>query len=549
MLSLLAAVAVSLAAPRQVFLNADIHTMDPARPRAEAVAVEHGRILAVGSRFEVLAAAGDAAETIDLAGRAVLPGLIDAHGHMANLGRLGLGLLDLRAAPTYEHLVAEVARRAAARPAGEWIVGGFWDHENWPGRQLPTHDALSQAVPDHPVYLRRVDGHAALVNRRAMQLAGITRETPGPAGGEIVRDERGNPTGILVDNAMRLVARHVPPGLTGEPESLLLKAQEICLALGLTGVHDAGVSPEDVKVYRRLEAAGKLRLRVYVMIGGWEAMRFFEEEGPIIGERLTVNAAKYYIDGAMGSRGAWLLAPYADRPVDAVGEPYTGLAVNTVSFIEMATQHAVAAGYQLCIHAIGDRANREVLNAYEKFLGDRSRALRFRIEHAQLLHPDDLPRFARLGVIASMQPAHAISDMRWVEARVGPDRARGAYAWASLLRTGAVVAAGSDFPVEPPSPFLGIYAAVTRQDVRGQPREGWFPGERMTREEAIRAFTLGAAFASFEENTKGSLTPGKFADFIVLDRDVMTCPAPDILGARVLRTVIAGETVYSAQRE
>lgn len=547
MLSILAAVA--LAAPPQVFLNGNIHTMDAARPRAEAIAVEGARIIAVGSRHEALAAAGVGAETIDLAGRTVLPGLIDAHGHMANLGRLGLGLLDLRAAPSYEHLVAEVARRAAARPAGEWILGGFWDHENWPGRQLPTHEALSLAVPDHPVYLRRVDGHAALANRRAMQLAGITRDTPSPAGGEIVRDERGNPTGILVDNAMRLVARHVPPGLTGEPESLLLKAQEICLAYGLTGVHDMGIAPDDVEVYRRLDNAGKLKLRIYAAIGGIEALGFFEDVGPIIGERLTVRAAKFYIDGAMGSRGAWLLAPYADRPEGAEGKPYTGLAVNDMDLLRMIAEHAVAAEYQLCIHAIGDRANRELLNIYEEFLGEEPWLLRFRIEHAQLLHPDDLGRFARLGIIASMQPAHAVSDMRWVEARVGPERARGAYAWASLLRTGAVIAAGSDFPVEPPSPFLGIYAAVTRQDVRGQPRGGWFPGERMTREEALRAFTLGAAFASFEERDKGSLAPGKLADFIVIDRDIMTCPAPEILGARVLRTVIAGETVYTAPKE
>ncbi|GIK20495.1 MAG: amidohydrolase [Leptolyngbya sp. PLA2] len=548
---LLAAVAVSCVAsladaqPRTVYLNANVHTMDPARPRAEAFVVESGRFVAVGSNADAIAAAGPEAERIDLREMTVLPGLIDAHGHMAGLGALGLGMLDLRLSRSYDEVVAIVAARARTTPPGEWIVGRGWDHESWPDKRLPTHDALSAAVPDHPVWLSRVDGHAGLANDAAMRLARIADDTADPPGGEIVRDAHGRATGILIDNAMPIVRAAITGAGVGTTEELLLKAQELCLAVGLTGVHDAGVGPDEIETYKCLDADGRLKMRIHAMVAAAYAPRYFEEQGIHEGPRLSVRAAKYYIDGAMGSRGAWLLDPYADRPVGPGGDAWHGLAVTQPEAIETAARHAIIHGYQLCTHAIGDRANRAVLDAYERALASSpSPDHRFRIEHAQLLHADDIPRFAALGVIPSMQPTHCTSDMRWVYARVGPERGRGAYAWASLLRTGARIAGGSDFPVESHNPFLGLHAAVTRQTAEGDPPGGWHTEQRMTGEEALRAFTLDAAYAAFWEEITGSIAPGKEADFIVIDRDALTCEPGEIPGTRVLRTVVAGETVF-----
>jgi predicted amidohydrolase YtcJ len=546
------------ASQETVYTNARIYTGDSTRPRAEALAIRDGRIVAVGSTEDVRRSLGEAADVVDLAGRVVLPGLIDAHGHIASLGAFGLGVIDLSAAASFEDVIRSAAAAAGKREAGEWVLGGRWDHESWPGRALPTHGPLSEATPEHPVWLRRVDGHAGIANRRALELAGITKETPDPEGGEIHHDSQGNPTGVLIDNAMVLIEAKIPAGARGTGRDLVLRAQELCLAAGLTGVHDAGISPADIAVYRELEREGLLKLRVNAMVSAFHAMRWFEQNPPLIPgaskaveARLTVRSTKVYMDGAMGSRGAWLQEPYSDRRVGPDGEPYTGLAVNRPEYIEALAMHALRRGYQVCTHAIGDRANREVLNAYERAIRSWSAdhagewtEHRFRIEHAQLLSPDDIPRFAALGVIASMQPTHATSDMRWVEDRVGMQRAKGAYAWASLLRSGAIIAAGSDFPVESHNPFLGFFAAVTRQTVDGRPEGGWMPQERMTREDALRAMTLDAAFASFEEQQRGSLEAGKVADFIVIDRDIMTCEPADIPGTRVLLTVIGGEVVH-----
>ncbi len=579
--SFVAAAILSLAAaaapgqpPATIYVNGNVYTMDAARGggvgRAGAIAVFGDRILAVGSDAEVRAMADKNTTVVDLKGATVLPGLIDCHGHVAGLGSFGLGLMDLSRAQSFVDVVASVSRRVREVAPGDWITGGRWDHESWPSRVLPTHGELSGATPENPVWLRRVDGHAGLANAKAMEAAGVTKDTPSPAGGEIIRDAAGNPTGVFVDAAMSLITRVVPATAAGgTTEELILKAQEMCLAAGLTGVHDAGISPAQIEVYERLANSERLKLRVYAMVAGHAAMKWFEENEPIIGERFTCRAAKLVIDGAMGSRGAWMLEPYADRPTTNDGKPYTGLAVSQPDFIDDVATHALLKGYQVCTHAIGDRGNREVLDAYARAIADfplsaviaRSdkvaKALqhgeagrhergdpRFRIEHAQLLTPADIPRFAALGVIPSMQPTHCTSDMRWVDARVGPDRAKGAYAWASLLKTGVRIAGGSDFPVESHNPFLGLYAAVTRQNEQGEPAGGWMPHERMTREEALRSFTIDAAHAAFEEGLKGSLAPGKYADFIVIDRDLMTCDAKDILGTRVLRTVIAGETVY-----
>jgi predicted amidohydrolase YtcJ len=537
-----------------LYTNATIYTVQPQRPRAEAMAVRNGRIIATGTAADVRRAAADDAAVVDLGGRTVLPGLIDAHGHMAGLGALGMGVIDLSAAQSFAQVVQRAGAAAREKEEDQWILGGRWDHESWPQRQLPRHEQLSEATPKNPVWLRRVDGHAGIANRRAMELAGITRESRNPPGGEILREDDGEPTGVLVDTAMQLIEAQIPPGTRGTGRELILRAQELCLAAGLTSVHDAGVSPADVAVYRQLADEGVLKLRIYAMVAGPHALRWFDRNEPIInygpgpGGRLTVRSAKLYIDGAMGSRGAWLLEPYADRPAGPDGEPYTGLAVSDPDFIETVARHGAARGYQVNTHAIGDRGNREVLDAYERAFGELrpGRDHRYRIEHAQLLALQDIGRFAALGVIASMQPTHCTSDMRWVEDRVGLRRARGAYAWASLLRSGAIIAAGSDFPVESHNPFLGFHAAITRQTVDGRPEGGWMPQERMTREDILRAMTLDAAFAAFEEHDKGSLEPGKLADFIVLDRDVMVCDEREIPETRVLMTVVGGEVVFEA---
>lgn len=544
-----AAAAASALAGDTVFENAAIYTMHAEAPRAQAIAVRDGRILAVGTIDAVRQAAEPGSTRVDLGGMTVTPGLIDAHGHIMGLGAFGLGRLDLSGVRSFEALVAAVRERVREAKPGAWLLGGRWDHESWDEKVLPRHGRLSDATPDHPVWLRRVDGHAGLANARALALAGITKETKDPPGGEIVRDAEGNPTGVLVDNAMDLMDPVLPRD-EASAEDLILKAQEMCLSAGLTGVHDMGASPAEVEVYKSLAASGKLKMRVYVLLSSFYAVRWFEENQPIVGERLTVRGVKLYADGAMGSRGAWLLEPYADRPADDQGKPYTGLAVSEPSFIEDIARHAIEKGYQVCTHAIGDRANREVLDAYERAFksgAEPAASYRFRVEHAQLLHPADIPRFAAMGVIPSMQPTHCTSDMRWVADRVGDERARGAYAWASLLATGARVAGGSDFPVESHNPMLGLAAAVTRQNEQGEPAGGWQPQERMTREQALRAFTQDAAYGSFEEEDKGALKPGMLADFIVLDRDILTCPPGEIARAKVLRTVVGGETVYQAR--
>ncbi len=532
-----------------IFVNGNIYTLDGKRPRAEAIACRDGRLSGVGSIAEISALRGPQTRVVDLNGQTAVPGLIDAHGHVLGLGSFALGRLDLSSARSLDDVIAMVGDKARRTPAGGWILGGRWDHESWPGHVLPTHAALSAATPDHPVWITRVDGHAGLANAAALTKAGIARDTPEPSGGEILRDEHGEPTGVLIDNAMDLLTRHLDPQRADTAE-LIRKAQAVCLSVGLTGVHDAGVSPAEVQVYAALERSGELKLRVYAMVHGEQAKAYFEENGLRVGERLTVRACKLYTDGAMGSRGAWLLAPYSDRPVDEDGRPYSGLAVMQPEFIRSVAQDAVQRGYQVCTHAIGDRANRETLDAYEHAYRTGGIALpadrRFRIEHAQLLALDDIPRFARLGVIASMQPTHCTSDMRWVGARVGSERERGAYAWSSLLRSGAVVAGGSDFPVESPNPMLGLYAAVTRRDLESKPAGGWHPEQSLTREEALRLFTLDAACAAFEETLKGSLEKGKLADFVVLDRDVMRCEAAEIPGTKVVMTVVGGEIVYRA---
>jgi predicted amidohydrolase YtcJ len=518
-----------------VVTNARIYTVDSQRPTASAMAIKDGRILFVGD--DVAAYIGTATKKIDAHGATVVPGLIDSHGHMESLGE-ELATFDLRNVKTVAEVAAIVRKAAAGKPAGAWIRGQSWDQTNW-GGQFPTADDLTAAAPNNPVFLTRVDGHAAWVNRKALELAGITAKTPDPPGGKIIRDKTGKPTGILIDRAQGLVGEKIPPATQAEIRDHLLRAAKRCVSVGLTGVGDAGDSEMELAAYRDLIAKHELPIRVNAMIGGtgklWQE---YMKRGPEIGDRLSVRSVKLFADGAMGSRGAAFLAPYADDPGNS------GLLMMTKEQIEAVARDAAAHGFQVCTHAIGDRANRITLEAYGAVLGGKNDK-RFRIEHAQVVAPEDFQLFAKYSVIASIQSTHATSDMRWVEKRIGPERAKGAYAWRRFLSLGVHISNGSDFPVEPPNPLWGFYAAITRQDHSGNPPGGWYPDQRMTREEALRSWTIDAAYAAFEEKQKGSLTPGKLADFTMLSNDIMKVPAAEILKTRVLMTVVGGEVVYS----
>ena len=539
-------VAPSLAHGKQsadlLLVDAVIHTMDPARPQAEALAVVDGEIVALGSSSELLASwRGPDTVVIDGGGAPVLPGLIDAHGHVMGLGR-ALRILDLVGTESAEEIAELVGEAAADRPAGDWITGRGWDQNDWGVKEFPAKELLDAVAPNHPVLLSRVDGHAVWVNSRALEAAGVTAGTPDPEGGRIVRDAAGNPGGVLVDNAMGLVAEAVPVADREELEAQLQAATEKMVSLGLTGVHDMGVNEVELELYREWAAEGRLEPRIVAYLGAdretldwWTATGFagvVRETSP----HLQVAGVKFYADGALGSRGAALLAPYSDDPGN------TGLPVTDPDSLTARVAQVVRDGLQPAIHAIGDRGNRAALNAIEAAMP----VARPRIEHAQVVALEDIPRFAELGVIASVQPTHATSDMYWAEERVGPERIQGAYAWRRLRDAGARIACGSDFPVESPNPFFGIYAAVTRQDQEGWPEGGWRPEERMTREEALACFTRDAAWAAGMEDDVGMLSVGKKADFVIVDRDPLTAPAEDLWKTRVLRTVIDGETVYQA---
>lgn len=524
-----------------VLVNGTIHTVDPGRPRAQALAIRGDRLLVVGSDDEVLAWRGPETTVIDLGGRAVVPGLHDAHGHLVGLGQ-SLEVLDLRQARDVRELAARVAARAAETPAGSWIVGRGWDQNAWPGAAWPTAADLDPVTPDHPVLLTRIDGHAAVANRRALDAAGVTADTPDPEGGRVLRDDDGQPTGVLVDAAMSLVSRHVPPPTPEVLRRRIALADATLARLGVTTVHDAGVPLDTVHVYRTMVDEGALSTRLYVMLSA-SAARAGALPAPLVGygaNQLHVRAVKLVADGALGSRGAHLLAPYADDPATS------GLAVTAAAELYEQVRAVVRAGYQPAVHAIGDRANRTVLDVFERVQREvpGSRHLRMRNEHAQILHPDDIPRFAALDVIASMQPTHATSDMAWVPARLGAARTRGAYVWQTLLGTGARLASGSDFPVEDPNPMLGFHAAVTRQTPDGQPPGGWMPDERMTREQALRSFTAEAAYAAHLEADLGMLRAGKLADLVVLSRDIMQVAADEIPGTQVVLTMVGGRIVH-----
>ena len=527
-----------------VVRDARIHTVDDARPVAEAMAIRDGRIVFVGSDRGASVFVGARTRVLDLDGRTVIPGMVDAHAHLLGLGQ-SLRSVDLVGTSSYDEVIARVVARAREVPAGTWITGRGWDQNDWGDTRFPTHEALSRAVPDHPVFLVRVDGHAALANERAMSLAAVTAQTADPEGGRVVKLADGRPSGVFVDNAESLVARVIPDATRAETKEALAAAVKEANRWGLVGVHDAGAGRQTIELYEELAKAGRLDLRTYVMIADDSAaIAHWFARGPqsaLHDGRLWVRAIKLYADGALGSRGAALLEPYDDDPNNR------GLLVSPPEHIERVAREALRRGFQVNTHAIGDRGNRVVLDAYERALKDVPVAdHRFRVEHAQVLHYDDVPRFAALDVIPSMQAVHQTSDMYWAGRRVGADRLRGAYAWRSLLDTGLPVPNGSDFPVEAVNPLLSFHSAVSRQDANDWPPGGWLPEQRMTREEALKSMTIWPAYASFMEKDAGSLSPGKFADFVVLDRDIMTVAERDLVGTRVLATYLGGRAVYEA---
>ena len=534
-----------------ILTNGHIYTVDNAHPQVTALAVRGGRVLFVGSDAEAKALAGGSTRFVDLHGATVFPGFVDAHAHLLGLGTM-LSRVNVAGTTSYDDVVARVKAWAKDVKPGEWIQGRGWDQNRWPTKDFPTADALNIAFPNNPVALERIDGHAVLANAKAMALANVTAATRDPSGGRIIRLASGAPSGVFVDNAADLIYRAIPNPTRAETRKATLAAVAEANRWGLTGVHDPGENAETIAIFEELAKAGDYNLRNYVMLsdpgepGSAEALNNpYIKRGPqsaLYDGHLWIRAIKLYADGALGSRGAALLQPYSDEPTNS------GLLVSRPEHIEAWAEQGLQRGFQINVHAIGDRGNRIVLDAFDSALRKYPKAdHRFRIEHAQVLSQEDIPRFARLGVIPSMQATHQTSDMGWAESRVGPQRIRGAYAWRSLLNTGVIIPNGTDFPVEEVNPLLTFHAAVTRQDPNNLPAGGWYPEQKMTRQEALQSMTIWPAFAGFQESVLGSLTPGKYADFVVLDRDIMTVPDTAILGARVLSTWIGGKPVYEAK--
>jgi len=542
-IALLALVALPLQATT-LLVNAHIHTMDPSRPEATALAwKEDGRLLDVGDTADLQKRYPDATK-VDAQGATVIPGLIDAHGHMLGLGMTHIQV-DLVGASSKQDIVDRLKAGAAKLPKGAWLVGRGWDQNRWAGKQFPTAADLDAAFPDRPVYLERIDGHAVWVNTAAMKHA--TKALDGdwqPQGGRIVREGK-KATGVLVDGAVGLVADAIPPLSHEQTRDAYKAAFADAVAVGLTGVHDPGVSLDDFKVLQEMAAAGEIPLRLYEMAdGNHAALDWLCTQGGHWADasgRLQMRTVKLYMDGALGSRGAALLTDYNDDHGNR------GILVTSPDAYRSAVEKAYRCHVQVATHAIGDRGNRMVLDTYQSVLGDHADSdHRWRVEHAQILALDDIPRFAKLRLIASMQPTHATSDMPWAEQRLGAERLKGAYAWQRFIHEHVPLAFGSDFPVEHVNPMLGLYAAVTRQDLNGQPPGGWLPDQRVSRIQALAGFTLGAAYAAFMENEVGTLKAGMRADFVILDGDLMTVPPRQIADLKPLSTWVDGKAVYRA---
>lgn len=531
--------------PDLLLLNAHVVTMNEKQPVAQAIAIRGDRIVWVGTNDKAKQLFPKAARTLDLHGATVLPGIIDAHTHLIDLGE-SLVRLNLKGVATEKEIVDRVNQRVASATPKEWILGWGWDEGQW-ASNYPSNQALSSVSPQNPVFLVGLHTFAAWANKRALELAGINKDTKDPENGKIIRDEKtGEPTGILLNRAQDLVARHIPPMTLVQVKRALQLAARECVRNGLTSIHEAKVTSITIQAFRELVREGHMPLRIYAMLDGADKNLVEEwlKRGPEIDplRQLTIRSIKIFADGALGSRGAALLEPYSDAPQTK------GLMITPESEIYSLTRRSLERGFQVCTHAIGDAANRSVLDAYAQAQQEvpGARDPRLRVEHAQVLAPTDIPRFAKLGVIASMQPTHCTSDMPWAEKRLGPQRIKGAYAWRSVKDSGAHLPLSSDFPGETLNPFYGIYAAITRQDPQGHPPGGWYPEQKLTLDEALRGYTVEAAFAGFEENEKGSIEKGKLADLTVISKDITKLPPKEILSIRVLKTFVGGKPVYDA---
>lgn len=532
-----------------------IYTADDKQPTVEAVAVNADTIRFAGSLDEARKLQGEKTEMLDLKGATMTPGFIESHGHIMGVGYNEMNL-DLMSVKSYEELVEKVKEAVAKAEPGQWILGRGWHQDKWdkkPEKMIKgfqTHELLSAASPNNPVYLTHASGHAGFANAKAMQLAGVNllsvEKLSGELeGGEIIRDKMGNPTGIFNERAQTLIRKVIPENTPETNARALELAMDACARLGITGFHDAGASRDNIELFQSFADSGRLKTRLYVMITGWDRtlIREWYKRGPRIDPRgVTVRSIKLNCDGALGSRGAWLLEPYSDRT-----DTY-GMETFPMDSVLSTSRDGLKYGFQVCSHAIGDRANQEILNRYETAFKENPSVTdhRFRIEHAQHLHPNDIPRFAQLGVIPAMQAIHLSSDRPWAIERLGEKRIKeGAYMWQSLLKSGAKVINGTDAPVEPLAPIPSFYASVSRKTLKGEPEGGYEPEEKMTREQALRSYTLDAAYGAFEENIKGSITVGKLADFTVFSKDLMTVPENEILNIEVVRTVVGGKTVYT----
>ena len=516
--------------------NATVYTVDSTFSKVESFVVKDGRFVAVGSAAE-LKAKYAAAREVDAGGKFIYPGFYDAHCHFYRYA-LALPSADLVGTNSWKEVIQRLQENRKKYPQAAWITGRGWDQNDWPTKQFPTKDTLDQLFPDVPVLLTRVDGHAALVNQKALDLAGVTARTP-ISGGTIARDAQGRLTGLLVDNATRLVSSKIPDPAPTEAAQLLLQAQQNCLAVGLTSLADAGLDKANIDQMAALQQQKKLKLRLYAMLAPTAENRaYYLKNGPILTDQLTVNSFKVYADGALGSRGACLVKPYADKPKE------TGFLLSTEKQFRDLAKEIAASKFQMNTHAIGDSANRIILNIYgEALKGQKDR--RWRIEHAQVIAPADMPKFGQFGIVPSVQPTHATSDMYWAGERLGAERLKTAYAYKELLKQYGQLALGSDFPVEDINPLFGFHSAVARQDAKNFPVAGFQMENAISRPDALRGMTTWAAHAAFEEKRKGQIKPGMLADFVVLDTDLLTAPKEKLRGAQVLQTWIGGAKVFS----
>jgi hypothetical protein len=546
-----AAVPVKQGQADTIFLNGNIYTVNDKQPRAEAIAVKDGKIVFVGTNVDANAFKGARTKIVDLNGATVVPGMTDSHYHIMGVGAREV-TLNLEGTTSLEDFLAKVKARVDRTPKGKWVTGRGWIETFWKPPVFPTRADLDKIAPNNPVFLDRADGHGAVVNSMALKIAGITKDTPNPFGGQILRDKQtGEALGMLLDNAQELVTKNIPPPTPAEVEEALLLGVKRSISLGWCEIQNAGSTYDDIPVFKKLYGEGKIKLRIYNAVygPGANAERFLNEGSTIgaYGDRFTMRTIKVVSDGALGSRGAALLQPYSDADT-------SGFLTVKESELQPMLEKALREGIQVETHAIGDRANHFVLDAYEKAFNAvppdqrKIKDPRWRIEHAQILSREDIARFAKLGVIPSMQPSHAISDLFFAPARLGIDRLEGAYAWESLIKSGSIIAGGSDAPVERGEPMIEFYAAVARKSQQGFTGEGWHPEQAVTREQGLKMFTLWPAYAAFQENEKGSIEVGKLADLTVLSNDIMSIPESEILKTKCLMTVIGGEVVYEVGR-